>query len=87
MIYPALLGVRKQLVQDAERMFSTTLTDFMDYNGYQEEVAYIRAVNGSSLERCRLNYRFLEYILDDWMPWHTNADYSTLEVNRLVETC
>ncbi|KAK3752537.1 hypothetical protein QZH41_016313 [Actinostola sp. cb2023] len=28
----------------------------------------------------------LNYILDEWMPWHTNNyDFSTIDVNRPVE--
>ncbi|KAK3716248.1 hypothetical protein QZH41_018049, partial [Actinostola sp. cb2023] len=38
------------------------------------------------LERCRKNYKMLNYILDEWMPWHTsNYDFSTIDVNRPVE--
>ncbi len=91
--YPALVGMRKQSVQDAERMFSLPLADFMDGKGYTREAEYICVVNGwrrasderglSSLERCRLNYKLLNYILDDLMPWHhVNYDFSTMEVNR-----
>ncbi len=88
------MGLRKQSVQDAERMFSPALSDFMERKGFVEEAAYIRAVNGwrravderglSNLERCRLNHKFLAYILDDWMPWHSTSDFSTMEVNRLA---
>ena len=85
--------MRKQSVQDAERMFSLPLADFMKRKGYDKEAEYISAVNGwrrafderglSSLQRCRLNFKFLNYILDDLMPWHTNNyDFSTLEVNK-----
>ena len=80
-------------MQDAERMFSLPLADFMERKGYTEEAKYIRVVNGwrravderglSNLERCHLNYQFFNYILDDLMPWHhSNYDFSTLEVNK-----
>ena len=69
--YHALVGIRKQSVQDAERMFSQALANFMDNKGYTMEAKYICAVNGwrravdqrglSSLQRCRLNYNFLNY--------------------------
>ncbi len=91
--YPALIGLRKQSVQDAERMFSLPLAEFMDRKGYTEEAKYIYAVNGwrraaderglSSLQRCRLNYKLLNYILDELMPWYSSSyDFSTLEVNK-----
>ena len=93
--YPALVGMRKQSVQDAEIMFSIPLAEYMMEGGYVKEAEYIRVVNGwrratderglSSLKRCELNYRFLSYILDDLMPWHReNYDFSTMEVNRYV---
>ena len=77
--YPVLVGSRKQSVQDAERLFSPNLADFMERKRYNLEARYIRVVNGwrrscdqrglSELERCRLNYKFLNFILDDMMPW------------------
>jgi len=39
--YPALVGLRKQSVQDAERMFSEPLAEFMERKGYTEECKYI----------------------------------------------
>ena len=91
--YSALVGLRKQSVQDAERMFSLPLAMFMERNGFKEEAKYIQTINGwrravdqrglTSLQRCRLNYKFLNYILDELMPWHsTKYDFSTLEVNK-----
>lgn len=93
--YSARVGLRKQSVEDAERLFSPKLADFMERNGYKIEAAYIQAVNGwrracdqrglSEEERSCLNYNLLDFILDDWMPWHrTNRDFSLLEVNRFT---
>ena len=29
------------------------------------------------------NYEMLNYVLDDWMPWHReNYDFSTIDINR-----
>ena len=42
--YPALVGLRKQSVEDAERMFSPTLLAFMEKKGYVHEADYIRLV-------------------------------------------
>ena len=44
--YPAFVGTRKQSVEDAERLFSSSLLHFMEQNGYEYEAAYIGAVLG-----------------------------------------
>lgn len=91
--YYALSGARKQSVQDAERLFSPHLADFMERKGYSFEAKFIRTVSNwrqacdqrglTELQRCRYNYEFLNYILDELMPWHqTHYDFSLLEVNR-----
>lgn len=93
--YPALTGQRKQSVTDVERLFGSDLLLFMKDKGYETEVKYIEAVLGwrracdqrglSELQRCRYNYNFLNYILDELMPWHeTDYDFSLLEVNRYI---
>ena len=94
--YPSLTGQRKQSVSDVERLFSIKLMKFMERKGYKAEAKYIKVVNGwrqscderglSELTRCRFNYEFLNYILDDLMPWHCNTyDFSLLEVNRYAQ--
>lgn len=96
--YPALVGLRKQSVEDAERMFSPKLLKFMEDKGYISEANYIRAVLGwrqacderglSELQRCRLNYRMLNYVLKELMPWYEQTyDFSLLEVNRYAKFC
>jgi len=91
--YPALVGLRKQSVQDAERLFSPSLADYMERKGHEYEAKYIRAVWGwrrsvderglPELERNQLGQTFLELILDELMPWHKEKyDFSCLEVNR-----
>lgn len=92
--YPALTGVRKQSVSDVERLFSTDMVGFMERKGYTAEALFIRVVRdwrracderGLSGEiRSEFNKAFLSYIVDDLMPCHKEADFSTLEVNRLV---
>ena len=96
--YPALVGARKQSVQDAERMFSTSLLEFMEARGHEYEAKYIGAVLGwrkscdsrgmSQLQRCKGNYQMLCLILEELMPWaeQCNFDYSHLEVNRCVKS-
>ena len=69
----------------------------MEWKSYNEEANYIRAVLDwrrarahderglSELQRCRNNYKILNYILDELMPWHQiKYDFSLLEVNRYV---
>lgn len=93
--YPALVGSRKQSVEDAERLFSPDLLKYMEKKGYDIEAKYIRVVLGwrqacdkrglSELERCRKNYEMLNYLLEDLMPWYTEQyDFSLLEVNRYI---
>ena len=96
MTYPPLVGSRKQSVEDAERLFSSSLLKFMEKKDYKYEAQYIRAIRGwrqacdqrglSELERCRYNYNHLNFILEEWMPWYTKSyDFSLLEVNRFVQ--
>lgn len=93
--YTALSGIRKQSVEDVERLFGDALIAWMDKKKYSFEVEYLRAVRGwrrgcderglSSSERSNLNKNFLDYILDDFMPWYKvlgHRDFSLLEVNR-----
>ena len=93
--YPALTGARKQSVIDAERLFNPDLQKFMARKGYTFEATFIETIWNwrracderglSEIQRCRFNYHFLNFILDELMPWHTYMyDFSTLEVNRLV---
>ena len=78
-------------------MFSPSLLAFMEKKGYVCEADYIRAVLGwrqacderglSELKRCSLNYKMLNYILEELMPWYDQTyDFSLLEVNRYVYT-
>ena len=90
--YPALVGARKQSVEDAERLFSPTLLKFMQKKGYTYEAKYIGAVlrwrqacdlrGLSELERCRQNYVLLNFTLEELMPWSREYDFTLLEVNR-----
>ena len=93
--YPALVGSTKQSVEDAERLVSPHLLNFMEKKGYTFEAKYIRAVLGwrqscdlrelSELDRCRKNYQMLNFLLEELMPWtNYRYDFSYLEVNRFV---
>lgn len=74
LMYPALVGLRKQSVVDAERMFNPQLAKYMERNGHEYENAYISAVWGwreahdrrglTEVQRSDLNKKFLHFILD-----------------------
>lgn len=96
--YSALTGIRKQSVEDVERLFGPGVIAFMEKQGYREEAKFVtivrnwrRAIDERGLtEQQRRQFRddFLNFILDDWMPWHKQVrDFSLLEVNRFVKVC
>lgn len=91
--HAALTGKRKQSLVDAERLMSSLVVQSLRRHGYDREANFVEvlanwheATDGrglSQLERCRFNYRLLNLILDEWMPWHTASyDFSTIDVNR-----
>ena len=90
---PALTGVRKQSVNDCERLFGPKALNWMRTKGYREEAAYIEVVLNwhrasderglSELQRSRYNHAMLNYMLDRLMPCHRSTyDFSLLEINR-----
>lgn len=90
--YTALTGARKQSISDVERLFSKEMVQFMKSRGYSAEAKYIEVVCNwrracderglSSAQRMAFHQAFLDYILDDLIPWHGDKDLSYLEVNR-----
>lgn len=89
----ALVGTRKQSVPDAEKLLSFHVAKFFQENHYHAEAEYVETValwheasDGrglSQLQRCRQNYHMLNYILDEWIPWHReNYDLSSLDINK-----
>ena len=95
--YSALSGVRKQSVQDVERLFGNSLIDWMEKKGYLVEAKYLRVVRNwrrasderglSDEQRSHFNNELLDYILDELMPWHRDEgfrDFSLMEVNQYV---
>ena len=94
--YWALTEVRKQSVEDVERLFGPGVIAFMEKQGYQEEAKFVAMVRNwrwaiderGLTEQQRRQFRddFLNFIPDDWMPWHKQVhDFSLLEVNRFVK--
>ena len=93
--YTALSGVRKQSVEDVERLFSDSVIKWMERKGYTVEAEYLRVIRNwrrscderglTSTQRSQFNNDLLKYVLDELMPWHTEnglQDFSLLEVNR-----
>ena len=90
--HPALVGTRKQSIEDIERLFGERLIAFMEKKQYKSEASYLRIVRNwrraiderglSDSQRQQFSMDFLKFILDDLMPWHNTLDYISLEVNR-----
>ena len=91
--HAVLSGLRKQSVPDAERLLSYRMAQYMDRHNHAEEATYINhiarwheASDGrglKQLERSKANHEMLNYILDEWMPWHREQyDFSTIDVNK-----
>ena len=80
---------------DAEHLFNPKLAAFMEKKGYTFEANYISVIWNwhrasderglSNLQRSRFNYKLLNLILEDLMPWYKDSyDFSRLEVNRYI---
>ena len=92
--YPALTGVRKQSVQDVERLFGSGVIQFMKRNDYKKEYEFLTVVRNwrraiderglTELQRQLFLQEFKDYICCDLMPWYGDGtkDFSLLEVNR-----
>ena len=76
-------------------IFSANLASFMESKGYTFEANFIQIILNSrrtcderglsEQQRSHYNYKMLNFLLDDLMPWHHEIyDFSTLEVNRCV---
>lgn len=95
--YPALVGTRKQSVEDVERLFGEPLIEYMTLKNYTSEAQYLSIIRNwrnaidkrgiTNSARKQYNQDLLEFILDELMPWHRYPelnDYSLLEINRYV---
>ena len=91
----ALQGLDKQSVPDAEVLLSHKVAEFMAQHGYQNESEYVSMIASwhegwdgrglRQLDRCKANYMLLNYLLDEWMPWHRQTyDFRLMDVNRLM---
>ena len=92
--YTALSGIRKQSIEDEQRLFSKSLVKWMKGRGYTSEAQHLSVIRNrrrayderglADSTRSTYNNKLLEYILDDLMPWHRQEgyrDFSLLEVN------
>lgn len=81
--YPALTGVRKQSIQDVERLFGPGVIEFMEKKEYDSEAMFLkvirnwrRAIDERGLEesqRQKFIYDFKSYICEDLMPWYSQG--------------
>lgn len=96
--YSALTWVRKQSVEDVEHLFGPGVASFMEKHGYKAEAELVRTIRNwrraiderglSEEQRRQFRDDFVNYILDEWMPWHKEGyDFSMLEVNRSYCIC
>ncbi|XP_064405363.1 uncharacterized protein LOC135350489 isoform X1 [Halichondria panicea] len=97
--YPAITGVRKQSVIDAERLFGKDVLEFMERKNYEAEAKYIRVIRNwrraiderGLTEETRQTYLqdVKDFINEDLIPWFSatdpTADYSTIEINRRID--
>lgn len=93
--HAALIGKRKQSLVDAERLISSHVVSSLRRSGHHDLAHHIEvltqwheAADGrglGQLQRCKFNYQMLNYVLDEWMPWHVeNYDFRTIDINRLA---
>ena len=78
--YTALSGIRKQSVEDVERLFGEPLILWMKNKEYNAEADYLQVIHNwrcacdetglTGDQRSKFNMDLLNYILDDLMPWH-----------------
>ncbi|KAK3739432.1 hypothetical protein QZH41_015586 [Actinostola sp. cb2023] len=91
--HAALVGLRKQSLVDAERLASKFVVRSLLAKGYNREAKHVKllvnwheASDGrglTQLQRCKYNYQMLNYLLDEWLPWHRQTyDFSTIDINR-----
>ena len=89
------VGVRKQSVEDVDRLLNSLLITWMEKKTYTSEADYLRIVHNwrracderglSDDQRNQFYNEFLNYILDELMPYDRDEDvkdFSLLEVNR-----
>ncbi len=90
--YPALTGIRKQSVQDVERLLGSGVIAFMEKKHDYEEAMLLKAVRNwrraidergiTEQQRQDLLQEFMDYICRDLMLWYSKGlkDFSMLEV-------
>jgi hypothetical protein len=73
-------------------MFSIGVLKYMERHGHVAEAQLVQMVldwykafdgRGITMQQRVLNcQRVLSWLLEDWMPWHSNnPDFSTLDIN------
>jgi hypothetical protein len=91
--HAALTGQRPQSVEDVEKLLSYHVAASMQHNGYDMEADYVSTIAAlheasdgrgiPQLQRCKANHKLLNYIVDDFMPWHKDYyEFTYIDVNR-----
>lgn len=89
------LLVKDQSVEDAEKLLSYQVALSMEQNNFESEAEYVRTIAGwhessdgrglTQLQRSKFNYQMLNYILDDFMPWHREIyNFLYIDINRYL---
>ena len=91
--HAALVGKRRQSVKDPERLLSYHVVQSPERHAKPKEAKLIHVIAQwhessdargiSQLQRGRLYYGMLNFILDEWMPWYPECyHFSTIDINR-----
>ena len=91
--YAVLVGLRRQNVEDAERLLSYDTAESLDRYGHEEAAYYVRTIaqwheasDGrglTCLQRSKFNYQMLNFVIADWIPWF-DGDLTTVDINRYL---
>ena len=94
--YHALVGTRKPSVSDVSQIFSSTVLDFFQSQSYTVEAEYVqiilnwrracdeRGLSDAQRSQYMCNNDFLNYVLDELMPWHKCHGINSLSIGTSV---
>lgn len=64
---------------------SLLVTVYCNLHSLVEFIQHVTDLLQMRRQKKKFNSEMLDWILDDWMPWHKDCrDFSTLDVNRYV---
>lgn len=90
--HAALVGTCKQSVPDSKKLLFFHVAKCFVEKHYFPKAEYVETIAHwhkasvgrgiSQLQHCWQNYCMLNYILDEWIPWHRDHDLSTMDINK-----